>query len=151
VIKVLVSVEGISEETFVREVLSPVLVEHNTWLTPVVLKTRRVPTGPDFRGGYLPYGRIRRELRRLLGDTSAAAVTTMYDLYCPGRKPHPSARREVRERQWFRTGQHEQSEGLICAAVCGDRVAKVAECCRTREAKQATHSCGQSVQYRVGR
>lgn len=89
-IKVLVSAEGITEETFVNDVLSPHLVTYDIHLIPVILKTRRVPTGPDFQGGYIPYGRIRKELQRLLGDTSAVAVTTMYDVYAlpsdfPGR------------------------------------------------------------------
>jgi len=76
--KVLISVEGQTEETFVRDVLSQHL--GGLCLYPVIVKTRRTPGG-SYRGGHVPYGRIRKELLNLLGDSSAAAVTTMYDLY----------------------------------------------------------------------
>jgi hypothetical protein len=78
--KVLVSVEGQTEETFLREVLQ----QHfgtRLFLQPVVLKTKRVPGRPAHKGGHVSYAKIRRELLALLGDTSAVAVTTMYDLY----------------------------------------------------------------------
>jgi len=78
---VLISVEGITEETFVREVLGPALAQRDVYLTPVVLKTRRLPGRPADKGGYIPYSRLRKELLALLGDTNATAVTTMYDLY----------------------------------------------------------------------
>ena len=100
-IKVLVSVEGNTEEAFCWNLLSPHLEERGVYLTPVVLKTKRVPTGPDFRGGHVPYGRIRKELQRLLGDTSAASVTTMYDFYAlpsdfPGRDDMPCGSGKVK-------------------------------------------------------
>jgi len=79
--KVLVSVEGQTEETFVRQVLAPHLASCGLWMVPVVVTTRRIPGAVSHRGGYLPWPRLRRELVRLLGDSSAVAVTTMYDLY----------------------------------------------------------------------
>jgi hypothetical protein len=79
--KVLISVEGQTEETVVRDVLVPMLAPQNVYLFPVLLKTKRVPGGSDFKGGYVPYNRMRKVLENLLGDTSAAAVTTMYDYY----------------------------------------------------------------------
>ena len=78
--KVLISVEGQTEETFVGAVLQPHFGE-KLLLQPVVLKTRRMPGLPTDKGGHISYARIRRELQRLLGDTSAVAVTTMYDFY----------------------------------------------------------------------
>lgn len=78
--KVLLSVEGQTEETFVRDVLQPHFGSALT-LTPVLLKTRPVPDGPDFRGGYVTFDKMQKEVRRLLGDTNAVAVTTLYDLY----------------------------------------------------------------------
>jgi len=77
--KVLISVEGQTEETFLREVLQPHFGV-SLFLQPVVLKTRRVPGRPMDRGGSVSYTRVKRELLSLLGDNSAAAVTTMYDL-----------------------------------------------------------------------
>jgi len=77
--KVHISVEGQTEETFVRDVLQPHLPL--LYLNPVLLKTKRVASGPDFRGGYVPFAVMEQELRKLLGDSSAAVVTTMYDYY----------------------------------------------------------------------
>lgn len=78
---VLISVEGQTEETFVRDVLRPHVQQYGLWLTPVIVKTRRVPNATDYRGGYVPYSKLKQEVLRLLGDSSAMAVTTMYDLY----------------------------------------------------------------------
>ncbi len=79
--KVFISVEGQTEETFVNEILAPYFAPRNLYLTPVLLKTRRMPNAPDFRGGILTYNRTKKELQRLLGDSSITAVTTMYDFY----------------------------------------------------------------------
>jgi len=79
--KVLISVEGQTEETFIGEVLRARFTPTQLYLEPVLLKTRQVPGRPADKGGYVPYPRIRREIQALLGDTSAVAVTTMYDLY----------------------------------------------------------------------
>jgi hypothetical protein len=79
--KVLVSVEGATEERFVTEVLQSHFAPDKVWLQPVQIKTRQNPDRSDNRGGYVPYARVRRQLQNLLGDTSAIAVTTMYDFY----------------------------------------------------------------------
>lgn len=78
--KVLISVEGQTEETFVGEVLQPHF-HLQLILQPVVLKTRRAPGFPANKGGNIPYARIKKELLGLLSDTSAIGVTTMYDFY----------------------------------------------------------------------
>jgi hypothetical protein len=77
--KVFILAEGQTEETFVQAVLSPAL--QPLWLVPVIVKTRRAAGGSAHRGGYVTYARLKAEVQRLLGDTSAAAVTTMLDLY----------------------------------------------------------------------
>jgi len=79
--RVLISVEGQTEETFVTEVLRPHLMLRGLTLLPVVLKTRHLPGRSAEKGGSVPYPRIRRELLGLLRDSSAVAVTTMYDFY----------------------------------------------------------------------
>ncbi|MBN1583573.1 MAG: DUF4276 family protein [Anaerolineae bacterium] len=79
--KVLISVEGATEERFVTEILQSLFAPDKLWLQPVFVKTRQNPDRPDDKGGYVPYERVRRQLRNLLGDTSAIAVTTMYDFY----------------------------------------------------------------------
>jgi hypothetical protein len=78
---VLISVEGQTEETFVTEVLRPYFTSLGSFIIPILLKTRRLPGRPADRGGYLTYPKVKRELLSLLGDTSAVAVTTMYDFY----------------------------------------------------------------------
>ncbi len=90
-LKVLALVEGQTEEAFVKRLLAPVLVPHGIVLIPVILATKRLVCGDKHRGGYIPYSRLRSELRRLLGDSSAACVTTMIDFYglppgFPGRE-----------------------------------------------------------------
>jgi hypothetical protein len=51
------------------------------YVTPVVVATKRVKSGRKFKGGVSGYAPIRRDLRHLLRDTNAAAVTTMFDYY----------------------------------------------------------------------
>jgi hypothetical protein len=93
--RVLVSVEGQTEETFVREILHHHLWTFNVKLQPVVITTHRVKQGRKFKGGVLSYAQTRNEIGRLLGDTNAVAVTTLYDLYhlpmdFPGQSTRPS-------------------------------------------------------------
>jgi hypothetical protein len=79
--RVLLSVEGQTEEAFCRDVLGPHLSALGVYLTAVTLTTRRNADGSKFTGGVTGWDQIRQDLIDLLGDTSAAAVTTMYDLY----------------------------------------------------------------------
>ena len=94
--KALISVEGPTEETFVRTLLSPQLQDHGLWLVPIIVKTRPIPGRTASRGGHIPYTRIKKELLGLLEDTSAIAVTTMYDVYAlprdfPGYETGPQS------------------------------------------------------------
>ena len=79
--RVLISVEGQTEETFVRQTLAPHLWQHEVDPTPVLVVTSVVRGGPSFRGGLGSYARAKRDIQRLLGDSDVVAVTTMYDLY----------------------------------------------------------------------
>lgn len=92
--KVIVLVEGQTEEKFVKEVLNSHFNNHGKYLMPTIINTRIVKSGPNFKGGILSYGQVKRDLVRLLGDTSACCVTTMFDLYglpseFPGRDDAP--------------------------------------------------------------
>jgi len=94
--RVLVSAEGQTEETFVREVLRKHLWNFNVDLNPVVITTHRVKQGLKFKGGVLSYGQTQNEVMRLLRDTNAVAVTTLYDLYhlpkdFPGQDTRPTS------------------------------------------------------------
>jgi hypothetical protein len=93
--KVLVYAEGQTEETFIRDVLGPHLAQMSIYLTPVLARTRRTASGTTYKGGIVSYKKVRREILRLLGDTSASLVTTMMDYYglpddFPGRAQVPS-------------------------------------------------------------
>lgn len=79
--KILILAEGQSEETFVKRVLYPHLLNVNIHIVPTIVTTKRVKNGPSFKGGMPSYGKVRREILRLLGDSSAALVTTMVDFY----------------------------------------------------------------------
>jgi hypothetical protein len=76
-----VLVEGQTEETFVRDVLGPHLLGFQTALHVTIISTKRIKTGGKFRGGVTGYAQVRREVRNLLEDTGAVAVTTMIDYY----------------------------------------------------------------------
>jgi hypothetical protein len=79
--KVLVLVEGQTEEKFVRGVLGNFLAGKEIFLTPIIIKTKREVRGPDHKGGVTSYKQVKRDLLPLLNDTSADIVTTMIDYY----------------------------------------------------------------------
>lgn len=89
--KLLILVEGQTEEAFIKNLLAPHLVSRNVIAIPVIVATKRLLTGDKRRGGYVPYSRLRAEILRLLNDSSATCVTTMLDYYglapeFPGRE-----------------------------------------------------------------
>ena len=77
--KVFVLVEGQTEELFVEEVLQPALP--SLALIAVIIATKRVASGGKFKGGIGSFKKVADHLRLLLSDSSAAAVTTLLDLY----------------------------------------------------------------------
>lgn len=79
--KVLILVEGQTEERFVKDVLQPYLWGVGVHPEPKIATTRRVKRGPDFKGGITEFQKVENDLRRLLQDTNAALVTTMIDYY----------------------------------------------------------------------
>ncbi len=79
--KVLILVEGQTEERFVKDVLRPHLWTHGVHPDPKIVTTKRVKSGPDFKGGITSFGKVEYDIRLLLGDTNAALITTMIDYY----------------------------------------------------------------------
>lgn len=79
--RVLISVEGQTEETFIREMLAKHLWNLGISITPVILTTKRIESGNKFKGGLRSYQQARQEILRLLNDTNAIAISTFYDLY----------------------------------------------------------------------
>jgi hypothetical protein len=94
--RVLILVEGQTEERFVKDMLSETLWPRGVTLVPKIVTTKRVKKGPDFKGGLSDYQKVENDLRRLLGDSGAAAITTFLDYYglphdFPGMGTRPSA------------------------------------------------------------
>jgi hypothetical protein len=92
---VLILVEGQTEETIVGDTLNPHLAPRGVVLQPVILKTKREKSGKTFKGGVSSFAQVERDLRALLGKTSAVAATTFIDYYglpqdFPGLDSRPS-------------------------------------------------------------
>jgi hypothetical protein len=81
VAKVLVLAEGQTEETFVKRLLAPQLEPMGVHIIPTIIATKRVKGGGHFKGGIPSYSIVKKEIQRLLSDSSAAMVTTMIDYY----------------------------------------------------------------------
>lgn len=79
--RLLMLVEGQSEEIFVKHTLTPYLAQHGVYVqSPIVLWTKRLPGGGGFRGGVSNWSQIRRNLLPLTRDGDAW-VTTLLDFY----------------------------------------------------------------------
>ena len=78
-----------------RDVLTSHLAPFAVHPTAVLLKTKRVKSGGAFRGGVTSTEQVLGDIRRLVGDTGAAGVTTMLDYYAlpedfPGMSTRPA-------------------------------------------------------------
>ncbi len=94
--RVLVLVEGQTEERFVKDVLREHFWEKNIDITPKIATTKRVKNGSDFKGGLSYYGKVENDIKLLLGDTGAKYITTFLDYYAlpsdfPGMNNRPTA------------------------------------------------------------
>lgn len=73
--RVVVVVEGPTEESFINNVLSPFLALHGVYLTPYIIGV------PGHKGGNVNYARVRKDILLLLKQDHAAYCSTMLDLY----------------------------------------------------------------------
>lgn len=90
--RILVLVEGQTEERFVNEVLQPHLLQHELWATPTILRTSGFRQ-PVRKGGVSSWSRMKRDLQRLCEDSSVVAITTLLDFYgLPSDVPGMSSR-----------------------------------------------------------
>lgn len=78
--RLLMLVEGQSEEIFVKQTLAPHLAYHGVFVQPIVLWTKRLAAGGGHRGGVSNWNQIRRDLFPLTRDGDAW-VTTLMDFY----------------------------------------------------------------------
>lgn len=75
-IRIHILVEGQTEETFVRDVLSPYFALNNKNLTWTIVETSR-----GHRGGVTSYAKIKPQIDRACKQSSNPYVTTMFDLF----------------------------------------------------------------------
>ena len=79
--RVLVLVEGQTEERFVKDVLGPAFEAQGLYLRPTILTTSRLKDGTRFKGGVTSFVRFESDVKRLLWSPGGALVTTMVDYY----------------------------------------------------------------------
>jgi hypothetical protein len=112
-------VEGQTEETFVRDVLTEHLAARSVFVSCRCVETSRDRKhGKVYRGGLLSYARARNDLHRWMKEDQRpeAHFTTMFDLYAlpddfPGREEArrltaPQARAEALEAAFARDVDH---------------------------------------------
>jgi len=92
--RVLILVEGQTEERFTKDVLAPTFWEKGLSIQPTILVTKRVKSGANFKGGVTNFPKFRNDAERLLNSAGDALVTTMLDYYglpndFPGMKTRP--------------------------------------------------------------
>lgn len=92
--RLLILVEGPTEERFVNDVLKEHLLMHSVVAIPTILVTKSVDSGPRFKGGVASWDQMRRDLRNLLRDSDAAGITSLLDYYglprdVPGMSTRP--------------------------------------------------------------
>lgn len=76
-----ISVEGQTEEKFVKDLLAEHLASFEIYATPVIVMTSRSASGKKSKGGGINTDRVRREIGRLLQGYSDGFVTSLYDFY----------------------------------------------------------------------
>jgi hypothetical protein len=80
--RALILVEGQTEERFVKDTLAPHLATFDLDITPTLLTTKVVKSGPNFKGGVTSFDKFEADMRRLLGGAARDwLVTTMLDYY----------------------------------------------------------------------
>jgi Domain of unknown function (DUF4276) len=78
--RVLLLVEGLTEERFVKDVLQPHLWPFGVSLEPKTVTTKLVLGAASHKGGG-DFTKLLADIRRLLGDSNAVAVSTFFDFY----------------------------------------------------------------------
>ena len=79
--RVLILVEGQTEERFVKDVLAPHFFGRQLFFFPTILVTKRVKDGSNFKGGVTNFAKFQNDARRLLDSSGDALVTTLLDYY----------------------------------------------------------------------
>ena len=93
--RALVLVEGQTEERFIKEVLAPAYHKMELYLDATLLVTKRVKSGPNYKGGVTNFAKFENDVARLLRNSGGALVTTLVDYYglppdFPGMSTRPT-------------------------------------------------------------
>lgn len=78
--RLLVLVEGQTEEVFVNRVLGPHLLQSEIAATPTIVETRHLPGRARDKGGVSSWAKARKDILLRLQDTNAV-TTTILDFY----------------------------------------------------------------------
>ncbi|HKW98212.1 MAG TPA: DUF4276 family protein [Bryobacteraceae bacterium] len=73
--RVKIVVEGLTEESFVSQVLAPILWPHKVYVTPILLGV------PGHKGGRTNYARVKKDIVLYLKQDQTAYCSTMLDYY----------------------------------------------------------------------
>jgi len=79
--KIFIIVEGYTEERFVKDVLYDYFLSKSIVVIPIIVTTKIVRDGANYRGGWVSYRNVKRDIFKLLQDNSIDMVTTMLDYY----------------------------------------------------------------------
>ena len=80
-------VEGQTEETFTRELLTPHYAPQGLYITPILIQT-----SPGHKGGIVRYAKLKSQITRLCRQDPGSQVSTFIDLYAlPGDYPGKTA------------------------------------------------------------
>ncbi len=77
--RIAISVEGKTEEAFVKKVLSKHLEQFHIYITPITIETSRDANGKKHTGGSIYLDRVVKDISKLQKNYSY--VTTFYDFY----------------------------------------------------------------------
>lgn len=112
--RVLLLVEGQTEERFAKNVLLPHFEPMGIYIAPTIIETKKIFSGGSFRGGVCNFRQVKAHLVRLLAsarNAGEALVTTMLDYYAlpsdfPGMMDRPAVGAEARVR-WVERAIHD--------------------------------------------
>lgn len=79
--KLFIMVEGQTEERFAKDILTDYFFQNDIIAQPIIVTTKIVNDGTNFRGGWVSYSNTKRDILKLLSDSSVYKVTTMLDYY----------------------------------------------------------------------
>jgi hypothetical protein len=118
--RVLILVEGQVEEAFVASILGPHFLSRGIVLAATRICTAREEGRRKYRGGHgSRYSHIRRDVLHLLGDSDAAAVTTMLDYY---RLPDDFSGQRTRPKRSGARAQSQRPEEQFAADIGNARL-----------------------------